>query len=736
MMAVAVVIAAAPARAAELRVERTVPSAGSGVWTDDGHAPETPATAFFAGTGPAAPAAAFAPGIDASAECYTYDTNALVNGGLRFIPPDPYCAAGPDHVIVIGNCVIEWRPKQGFADAPQYRSSLQAFFAQGLPAPSPNPGPGTTLGTATFDPKVLYDQYAGRFVVITLERWDTASGNASNQSRILVAVSKTSDPNGGFWFHAIDSKVNIGGVDGWADYPGFAVDDKAVYITNNLFQFVSLGGSFQGVRLWIINKTTAYNGPDNGLTFLIRNPYATGGVATTTQPAHMFGAVPNGSGGRPLGTFLVAYSGLTDGTNEYVQFVEVTDPLAAAGGPFFAVQQLNLGNLEDTNLAMPDAPQLGSSFQIETNDRRLLNAVWRANHLYCTATIRPLSGPDAAQATARWWRFNTANTTALTQADAGNAGAEDLGAGTHTFFPQVMVDEDGNMALGFSASNAAIYAGAYYATRATTDPAGTLTATGTLAAGMDYYKRFFSGTRNRWGDYSGLALDPSNEIDFWVFNEYAGPRGSNGTGSQGAEDGRWYTRAGRFHIKPYLAVAISSFDATAEQGRVLLRAEFRSDLGVEAVHVYRADADGPMARIASMASRAGSFTHADGDVDGGRTYRYQIGVVDGDGEFYSPIRTVTVPAWEVSLGQNVPNPFNPSTSIRFVLAERASVRLAVYDAAGRHVRTLLDGAREAGPHDAAWDGRDDGGRVQAAGVYFYRLDVNGRGQAKKMVLLK
>jgi hypothetical protein len=52
------------------------------------------------------------------------------------------------------------------------------------------------------------------------------------------------------------------------------------------------------------------------------------------------------------------------------------------------------------------------------------------------------------------------------------------------------------------------------------------------------------------------------------------------------------------------------------------------------------------------------------------------------------------------------------------------------------VRTLVDGVRGAGPHDAQWDGRDADGRALASGVYFYRLSTPGRSESKKMVLLK
>jgi hypothetical protein len=54
--------------------------------------------------------------------------------------------------------------------------------------------------------------------------------------------------------------MNIGGLDRWADYPGLALDDKAVYIALNMFAFASGGSTFGGSRLWIINKVPTYAG--------------------------------------------------------------------------------------------------------------------------------------------------------------------------------------------------------------------------------------------------------------------------------------------------------------------------------------------------------------------------------------------------------------------------------------------------------------------------------------------
>jgi hypothetical protein len=88
------------------------------------------------------------------------------------------------------------------------------------------------------------------------------------------------------------------------------------------------------------------------------------------------------------------------------------------------------------------------------------------------------------------------------------------------------------------------------------------------------------------------------------------------------------------------------------------------------------------------------------------------------------------------LHQNVPNPFNPITKLSFDLANAGHARLKVYDAAGRLVTTLVDGDLGVGDHDVIWNGRDDAGRISAAGVYLYRLETEDVIETKRMVLVK
>lgn len=94
------------------------------------------------------------------------------------------------------------------------------------------------------------------------------------------------------------------------------------------------------------------------------------------------------------------------------------------------------------------------------------------------------------------------------------------------------------------------------------------------------------------------------------------------------------------------------------------------------------------------------------------------------------------PPRKTYLAQNRPNPFNPATTIRFSLAEKGFVVLAVYDARGQLVRTLERGVLTPDVYSVMWDGTNSDGAPVSSGVYFYRLDTRGARQVRKMVLLK
>jgi len=110
------------------------------------------------------------------------------------------------------------------------------------------------------------------------------------------------------------------------------------------------------------------------------------------------------------------------------------------------------------------------------------------------------------------------------------------------------------------------------------------------------------------------------------------------------------------------------------------------------------------------------------------TINLGTGVDDGSGAML-PVST--------ELGYNYPNPFNPSTSIDFVLPRSMRVQLAIINELGQRIATLMDGVvLSPGPHTVVWDGRSDGGAHVASGVYFYQLVAEDRTIARAMTMLK
>jgi hypothetical protein len=130
-------------------------------------------------------------------------------------------------------------------------------------------------------------------------------------------------------------------------------------------------------------------------------------------------------------------------------------------------------------------------------------------------------------------------------------------------------------------------------------------------------------------------------------------------------------------------------------------------------------------------------------VEEGWRYSYKITAVDFSGNESDAASAGTITGDDTptapkafALYQNAPNPFNPTTTIRFDLPVRSHVRLAVYSVTGRLVRVLLDRDIDAGCKEIRWDGRDSRGRSAASGIYFYRLDTPAFSESRKMILLR
>jgi hypothetical protein len=187
-----------------------------------------------------------------------------------------------------------------------------------------------------------------------------------------------------------------------------------------------------------------------------------------------------------------------------------------------------------------------------------------------------------------------------------------------------------------------------------------------------------------------------------------------------------------------VAVLISRFEAAPAGDGIELRWAIEADDRIDGFRLYR--------------SRAGEDTeqllnndlidpvvrgYTDDTALPGERYAYSLAAVLSDGrEVRSYSIEADCPRLAVRLQQNVPNPFNPSTTIRFTIPNASHVVLQVYSSSGALVRTLVDRWKPAGACEVLWDGTYSSGTPAASGVYFYRLRVDKDTSSRKMLLLR
>ena len=205
-------------------------------------------------------------------------------------------------------------------------------------------------------------------------------------------------------------------------------------------------------------------------------------------------------------------------------------------------------------------------------------------------------------------------------------------------------------------------------------------------------------------------------------------------GSHMVKSGFWFVA----DVSSTVDVAFAAFEGDYDGEIVRLRWEVSADTPFYGFNIYRTDEEaGETTRLNDEPLPADAGCVFD-DVTAipGRTYHYQVGALLDGGETWSVALTVELPPKPLTLYQNFPNPFNPTTSVAFFLPAGGPVTLRVYDVGGRLVRTLVDAAMPVGRHVAEWNGRNDRGAAVSSGVYYYRLHANKKTITKKMVVLR
>jgi len=188
-------------------------------------------------------------------------------------------------------------------------------------------------------------------------------------------------------------------------------------------------------------------------------------------------------------------------------------------------------------------------------------------------------------------------------------------------------------------------------------------------------------------------------------------------------------------------VMLQAFRLEALQEGVRILWEVAEEVGIATYHVYRfpVTGGGPGTPVVSIpATGARRYEALDGGAVPGESYRYVLSAVDIDGREVELGRNeVTAGApRKLVLGQNVPNPFNPSTEITVWLPVAGRVELSVYDVAGHRVATIFRGVETAGVKRYTWDGKDAKGNPLPSGVYVYQLRAGKRVLSRKIVLAR
>ena len=90
----------------------------------------------------------------------------------------------------------------------------------------------------------------------------------------------------------------------------------------------------------------------------------------------------------------------------------------------------------------------------------------------------------------------------------------------------------------------------------------------------------------------------------------------------------------------------------------------------------------------------------------------------------------------IKILKNYPNPFNPTTTISFEIAEKGKTEVEIFNIKGQKVKTLLNENLEAGQHSVIWNGKTDSEKQVSSGMYFYKVSVNNNQKISKMIMLK
>ncbi len=392
-------------------------------------------------------------------------------------PPDTQGAGGPKHLMVTLNNNVTIQSRSG--------ATIQAMSIAGF---------WSSVGgiDEAFDPRVLYDPYANRWII------SSGANAVAASSAILIGVSQTSDPTGGWFLYKIKTDPSSLG---WADYPTLGFNGDWIVVQTNIFSVDT--NAYSGSNIYAFNKADLHAGGAGNFTKFHDPTGYTDYPAVTYDnnlPTEYLLRDWNGGAG------MLRVSAITGPVGSEVLTTGLAYPKTAS-------------TWQDWATATNSAPQLGTSQKIDTDDARIENCIYRNGSLWAAQTVfLPASAPT--RSSVQWWQINTVG---------GNLGVvQQLGRrddpyGKYNFaYPTVAVNANSDMMIGYSRFGASQYASANFSYRLRGDALNTLRADTVIKMGeAPYFKDFGTGD-NRWGDYSNTSVDPQNDLDMWTIQEYAG----------------------------------------------------------------------------------------------------------------------------------------------------------------------------------------------------------------------
>jgi carboxypeptidase family protein len=394
-------------------------------------------------------------------------------------PPDTNGEAGATQYLEMDNLELEVFNKSNGASLLGPLATATIFSGFG----------GNCQNSEQGDPVVVYDQFANRWVVSQFAGPDTITDEC-------VAVSQTSDATGSWHRYGFHLGSNF------YDYPKLGVWNDAYYMSMNVFD--SAGNAFLGPQPFAFDRSAMLAGQPatfvtTGLLPATSNMFLPGDADGSTPPP---ANAPN--------PFLAA--GTASSTWRLYRFhVDFTTP---ANSTFTSAGTLSAAAF---TALCPNTrncvPQKGTTVKLDgIGDRAMFRSAYR-NFGDHEALVGNMSVSVSGVAGIRWWEIKnvTSGTPAFVQQATYSPDS------TSRWMGSVAMDAVGDMALGFSASSASINPQIRYAGRLVGDALNTMgQGEGTILAGTGSQ----TGIYNRWGDYSDLTPDPSDDCTFWYANEY------------------------------------------------------------------------------------------------------------------------------------------------------------------------------------------------------------------------